>query len=145
MGILHLFLDVGDMLLGGLVQLLGAMLQGALGKEVDGATTTVGYPVDRQAAINKAQHLYAVQTVYLTGIAANHRYGLLLAIRHTRRGHLDAVDIDLVQQFASHDEFLVWQETDAIGLFTITQRRVHNLDQRSDTLIAVYLLSCSPT
>ena len=128
MGILHLFLNIGDVLLRRLVQLLGAMLQRTLGQEVDGATTTVGNPVDRLAAIDESQHFYAVQTVYLTGIAANHRHCLLLAIRDSRRAHLDAIYIDLVQQLASHNEFLVRQEGYAIGLFAIAQRGVHNLD-----------------
>ena len=129
-GILHLFNNIGNVLLGGLVQLVRAMLQRTLCQQVDDTTATVGYPIDRLPAIHKAQHLDTIQTVYLTGITAYHRHSVLLTVRHARRSHLDAVHIDLVQQLTRHHEFLVGQERDAIGLLAIAQGRVHNLYKR---------------
>ena len=115
------------MLLGCLVELVGAVLQRTLCQQIDHASATVEYPLDRLAAVYETENLDAFQAANLAGIAANHPDGLLLALRHSGRSHLDAVYIDIVEQLAGYHQLLVRQEAHAIGLFAIAQGRVHNL------------------
>ena len=119
------------------------MLQRALGQEVYHPAATRGNPFDALAAIDKAQYLDTLKESVLLGIGTDLRHSLMLALRDACRSHFDAIDIDIGEQFAGHHQLLVRQERYAIGLLTIAQRGVHNLDEGRNTLIGVYLLRCS--
>ena len=143
MCISYLATYVGNMLLGSLVQLCGTMLQRTFGQQVDNFSATVGNPVNALATIHETEHLNALQTPHLLRSLANHGNGFLLALADTCRSDLDAIDIDSLQEFACHHEFLVRQETDTVRLLPVTQRGVHDLNERRNALVCVYLLRCS--
>ena len=126
MGIGHLLKDVGNVLFGGLVQLLRTVLQRALTEQVDDPPATGTYPVDGLSAIHESEHLDTVETAQSVGIVADFSHRLLVAVADTCRGHLDAVDIDSPQQFARHHHLLVWQEADTAGLFAVAQRTIQD-------------------
>ena len=130
-GILHALQDVGDVLLGGLAQLLDAMFTGTFHQHVDHASATRTNPVDGEMSVDKPEHLHPIQAADALGIAANHAHGVFLAFGYTRRSHLDAVDIDLAHEFAGNHQLLVRKERDAIGLLTIAQRAIHDLYERT--------------
>ena len=75
--------DVVDVLLGGLLELLGAMLERTLGKEVHHTAAALVNPVDRLMAVDKAEHLHPIQLAHARRIAADHAHGVLLALRDT--------------------------------------------------------------
>ena len=136
--------NVVDVLFGRLVQLLGAVAQRPLGQEVDHPATAVVNPVDGEVAVDEAKHLHPVQLVYLAGVAAYHLHGVLLAVGHARRGHLDAVHVDILEQHARNHQLLVRQKRHAARLLSIAQCAVHYLDERRNALVsAVHLLRCS--
>ena len=114
------------MFLGSLLQLLRAVLQRTLGEQVDDSAATLLDPVDGAVSVDKAQHLDAPEHTVVGGIAAYHRHGILLTVRHAGRSHLDAVYIDIFQQLAGDDEFLMGQKRHAARLFAIAQGRVHD-------------------
>ena len=133
-----------DVLLRSLVELMGAVLQRPFGQQIDDPAATLGNPVDRQMAVDEAQHLHPIEHVYLTGVTANHLHGVLLALRNPRRSHLDAVDIDVAQQHPRYLELLVRQKRDTACLLAVAQRAVHYLDERLYAVAgAVHLLSRS--
>ena len=95
------------MLVGRFAELLAAVLQRALGKQVDDLTAAVSYPVDALVAVGEAQHLDTLQTVNLLGVAADHADGILLAVADTCRASLDAVHIKVVKQHAGYHQLLM--------------------------------------
>ena len=119
------------------------MLQRALGQKIHHPTPTRGYPVDALATIYKAQNLHTFYECVFLSVGTNLGYSITLTLRHTCRGHLNTVHIHIRQQFAGHHQLLVRQERDAIGLLSVTKRRVHNLHKRRYALIGIYLLRCS--
>ena len=142
-GIFHLAADVLDMLIGGLLELLGAMLQRAFRQQVQRLTSTFGNPVHTLAVIHEAEHLYPIQLVDLLCITADHLYGLFLAVGDTGRSHLDTVHIQIVQQHTGHHEFLMRQEGYTTGLLAVAQGGIQDFHKGLDTLVTVYFLCCS--
>ena len=131
------------MLFGCLLQLVGAMLQRALRQQVHHLSATLSNPVYRLAAIHESQHLDTLQQTIFLGIGTYLGDSLALAFRHTGRSNLNAVDVDVTEQLASHHQLLVRQERHTIGLLAIAQRSVHNLYEGHHALICIYLLCCS--
>ena len=142
-GIVDGLTDIVDMFLGGLVKLFLTMAERAFGKEVDGLGPTGMDPVDALAAVDESKHLYTFEAVDPGGIAADHADSFLLTLGHSRRGHLDTVDVEVVEEHAGDHQFLMWQEADAIGLLPVAQGRVHNLDKRLQAVVLSYLFCCS--
>ena len=122
--------DVLDMLFGRFVELLGAVLVRAFRQQVDDVATRVCDPVHALVMVDEAQDLNAVQVSGLLGKAADAGDSLFLTFRDTCRGHLEAVDVYFLQQQTCDHQLLMRQEADAVGLFAVAQRRVHDLDAR---------------
>ena len=118
------------MLLGCLVELLGAVLVRAFRQQVDDVTARVCDPVHAFVVVNEAQDLDAVEVSGLLGETADAGDSLFLAFRYACRGHLKPVDIYFFQQQTGDHQLLMRQEADAVGLFTVAQGRVHDLDAR---------------
>ena len=125
-GIVDAAADVRHMLLEGLLQLEAAMPFAALAEQVDILASAVGNPIQRGLSVNKAKHLHTIQHASLTRPPADVGDGLLLAIGHTCRGHLDAIHIQVHQQHARNHQLLVRHKAHAIGLLAVAERRVHD-------------------
>ena len=95
------------------------------------------------ATIHEAKYLDIIEFIDFLRIAADHAHCLFLTLRHSGGSHLDTVYVQVVKQHTGDDELLVWQEAHAIGLFSVAQCRVHDLDERLQTGVMSYLLCCS--
>ena len=142
-GIVYLTEDILDMGLGRLLQLFLTMAQRAFRQEVDGLAATTPDPIDTLAAVHETEYFDMFEFVDLLRIAADHADGLFLTFGDTGRGHLDAIDIEVVEEHTGDDELLVGQETDTAGLLTVAQGGVHDLHERSQLLVFSYLFCCS--
>ena len=129
MSVGHFLSDVFDVLFRRLAQLLRAVLQRTLGQQVNHPTAAVGNPVDASVPVDEAEHLHPVYIAGLLGIAANHLHAVPLTVADACRPHLNAVDVEVVQQHTGYHQFLVRQERDAIGLLAVAERGVKNLDK----------------
>ena len=135
LGIADALLDVRHMLLQRLLQLVLAMTLTTLAEQVDVAAFAVVDPVERSRAIHKSEHLHPVKHACLTSPSADTLHRFLLSVRHTRRSHLNAIHIQVHQQHTGNHQLLVGHKTDAVGLFTIAQRRVHDFYELFHTII----------
>ena len=143
--IFQLLTNVADMLFGSLVKLLRAVFQRALRQQVHHTPTTIVNPIYRLSAVDESKHLYPIQTSYLAGIATYLGDCFALTFRDACRSHLDAIDVQVVKQLSRHHHLFVRQKRHTIGLLAVAQRRVHNLDERRNALVGIYLFSCSLT
>ena len=119
------------------------MAQRAFRQQVDGLSPTADHPIYALTAIDETQHLHTIGLIDLGRITADHAYGLLLALRHAGRSHLNAIDVEIVEQHAGDDQFLMRQETDTAGLLAVAQRGVHNLHEGLQAIVLSYLFCCS--
>ena len=113
------------------MQLLATMTQRTLTQQVHRTSACVYNPVNGGVAIDEAQHLYTLQSVYLAGVSADHLHSLLLAVADSCRCHFDAIYVQVAQQHAGNHQLLMGQETHAAGLLAIAQRGVHDLNESS--------------
>ena len=119
--------DIAGMLFECLVQLAFTMLPAPLAKEVHALAVALHNPVHTLRLIHETEHLHPIELAILTCPTRDALHGLHLAFRDTRAGHLNPIDIKVLQQSTSNHEFLVRHEAYAAGLFTIAQRGVHYL------------------
>ena len=118
------------MLLGRLVELLCTVLVRAFRQQVDDVATRFGDPVHAFVVVDESQDLDAVEVSSLLGKAADAGNSLFFSFRDTSRSHLEPIDIHFLQQQPCDHQLLMRQEADAVGLFTVAQGRVHDLDAR---------------
>ena len=126
-----------------LLQLFLTMAQRTFRQEVDSLTATTLDPIDTLSAIHETEHLDMFEFVDLLRITADHADGFFLAFGDACRCHLDAINIQVVEQHTGNDKLLVRQETDTTGLLTIAQGGVHDLHEGPHLLVFSYLFCCS--
>ena len=114
------------MLVQGLAELAATVGLAALGKEVQDPPAGPGDPVDALSAIDEPQHLDPLRQPPRGGPVDDVGNSLQFPRRDPCRGHLDAVNPDLVQQRHGDVRLLVRGEGDPLGLFTIAERGVHD-------------------
>ena len=126
MGIIDRILDVIEMFFGSFLQLLGAMFQRSLAQEVQHLTAGLTYPIDRSLPVHESKHLHLMQMIASSRPFANHANGLHLSIRHTSRGHLHPINLQVFQQRAGNHQFFMRHKRYSAGLFTIAEGCIHD-------------------
>ena len=122
--------DVVAVLLRGLPELGGHMAERAFGQEVHHLSAGRTDPVHGKAAVHEAERLHSAELPARGGPGADLAEGLMLTAGHARRGHLDPVDLQFLQQQARNGQFLVRIERDAGGLLAVTEGGVQDFDHR---------------
>src|SRR5690606_15493046 len=97
-GIVHRAADVFQVLLQGLAELPGTVLLTALDQKVDHLAAGFADPVDAVAVVDEAEHLHALAEAAAPGPVIDTGDGLLLARRYPRRGDLDTIDPQRLEQ-----------------------------------------------
>ena len=115
------------MLLGGLAELHGHMLERSFGKYVDDLAATRGDPVHRGAAVDEAEDLDAVEVSLGGGPFAYARESLGLPFRDTCGRDFDAVHAELFEEQLGDGQLLVHVERYTGGLLAVTQGGVKYL------------------
>ena len=122
--------NVVQMLLRRFAELGGHMAERALRQEVHYLSPGRADPVHRQAAVHEAERLHGAELPAGGGPGADLGKSLLLAAGNPRRGHLDPVDLQFIQEQARDGQLLVRVERDAGGLLAVTQGGVQDFDHR---------------
>ena len=121
--------DVAQMLFRRLPELGGHVAEGSLREEVHHLAAGRTDPVDGQAAVHEAERLHGAELPAGGGPGADLGESLLLAAGNPRRGHLDPVDLQFIQEQARDGQLLVRVERDAGGLLAVTQGGVQDFDR----------------
>ena len=122
--------DVVQVLLRGFPQLGGHVAEGALRQQVHHLSPGGTDPVHGQAAVHEAERLHGAELPASGSPGADLGESLLLAAGNPRRGHLDPVDLQFLQEQARDGQLLVRVERDAGGLLAVTQGGVQDFDHR---------------
>ena len=115
---------------GRLPELAGHMAEGAFREQVHHLAASLPDPVHREAAVHEAQGFHGVESAAGESPGADLGKSLLLAAGYPRRGHLDPVDLQFLQEQARDGQLLVRVERDAGGLLAVTEGSVEDLDHR---------------
>ncbi len=121
------FFYILQMFVGRFAQLIGTMLQRPLAKQVHHFTSRFGDPFEGGRSIHKPQYLQPVDIAMRLCPLDNLLYRLVFAFRHTGRGDLHPVHLQLLQQQTYHAHFLLGSKRYTRSLFTIAQRGIHDL------------------
>ena len=123
--------DVVEVLLVRFPELLAAVMQRALGQEVDDARADRRRPVDRPVSVDESENLDAIAEPLRLGIVHDGFHRTALALADARRRHFDAIDLDGFEQALRNRPLLFGHHRDAFGLLAVAQRRIHDLDTTS--------------
>ena len=122
--------DVVDVLLRRAPQLFPAVLERALGQQVDHAAAHGPRPVDRRLPVDEPQHLDAVRESQGVGPVRDAADGAALAVARASGRDLDPVHLDLFQQAPGDGQLLGGRHRHAFRLLAVPEGGVQDLDER---------------
>src|SRR6185503_15832109 len=137
--------DVVEMLLVRLLQLLAAVMQRAFRQKIDHASAHRFRPVHRSVAIDESENFDAARKALRLGVVDYRLHRTPFAFADARRGHLDAIDLDRLEQPLRDGALLFGHHRDAFGLLAIAKRRIHDLDTTSFPFAHVFRESIALT
>ncbi len=122
--------NVVQMLLRRFPELGGHVAERALREEVHHLSSGRTDPVHGQAAVHETERLHGAELPAGGSPGADLGESLLLAAGNPRRGHLDPIDLQFIQEQARNGQLLVRIERDAGGLLAVTEGGIQDFDHR---------------